>query len=138
MINREGDARFAKVFREECLRLSRPQGYDGRDAQVLDEFAAGVGTYLDFCTESKQRVPMASCFLQGHARQWWLYLFNGYKRPRGTDDVAWFVQAFVGRLWPRSAREQALEELRKSKKSKTIDRPLYLKVSALGPEQPPC
>ena len=34
VINGEADARFPKVFREECMRLSRPQRYDCRgDAQ---------------------------------------------------------------------------------------------------------
>ena len=42
-INGEGDARFPKVIREECMRLSRPPRYDGRgDAQVLDEFVASL------------------------------------------------------------------------------------------------
>ena len=46
VINGEGDARFPKGFREEYMRLSRPQRYDGRgDAQVLDEFVAGLRTY---------------------------------------------------------------------------------------------
>ena len=45
VVNGEGDALFAKVFREECMHLSRPQRYDGReDAQVLDEFVAGLRT----------------------------------------------------------------------------------------------
>ena len=45
VINGEGDARFPKVFREECMRLRRPQRYDGRgEAQVLDEFVAGLRT----------------------------------------------------------------------------------------------
>ena len=40
-----------KVLRKECMRLSRPQRYDGRgDAQVLDEFVAGLRTYLHFYT----------------------------------------------------------------------------------------
>ena len=105
VINGEGDARFPKVFREECMRLSRPQRYDGRgDAQVLDEFVAGLRTYLHFYTESeKQRVLLASCFLESEARQWWLYLCNGHERPRGVDDVAAFVQALLGRFMPRSA-----------------------------------
>ena len=71
VINGEADARFPKVLREECMRLSRPQRYDGRgDAQALDEFVAGLRTYLHFCTESEeQRVLLASCFLEGEARQ---------------------------------------------------------------------
>ena len=109
VINGERDARFPKVFREECMRLSRPQRYDGRgDAQVLDEFAAGLRTYLHFYTEGEeQRVLLASCFLEGEARQWWLYLCNGHEWLRGIDDVASFVQALLGRFMPRSAREQA-------------------------------
>lgn len=124
-INNEADSRFPKVFREECMRLSRPQRYDGRgDAQVLDEFVAGLRTYLHFYTESEeQRVLLASCFLEGEARQWWLYLCNGQERPRGIDTVASFVQALLGRFMPRSAREQALGELRKLKQGKlSIDR----------------
>ena len=79
VINGEGDARVPKVFREECVRLSRPQRYDGRgDAQVLDELVAGLRTYLHFYTESEeQRVLLASCFLEVKARQWWLYLCSG-------------------------------------------------------------
>ena len=43
VVNGEADARFPKVFREDCMRLSRPQRYDGRgDAQVLDEFVTGL------------------------------------------------------------------------------------------------
>ena len=59
------------------MRLSRPQRHDGRgDAQVLDEFVAGLWTYLHFYTESEeQRVLLASWFLEGEARQWWLYRF---------------------------------------------------------------
>ena len=62
VINGEGDARVPKVFREEYVRLGRPQRYDGRgDAQVLDEFVAGLRTYLHFYTESEeQRVLLAS------------------------------------------------------------------------------
>ena len=125
VMNGEADARFPKVFREACMRLSRPQRYDGRgDAQVLDEFVAGLRTYLHFYTESEeQRVFLASCFLEGEARQWWLYLCNGHERPRGIDDVVPFVQALLGRFMPRSAREQALGELRKLKQGKlSIDR----------------
>ena len=125
VINGEADARFPKVFREDCMRLSRPQRCDGReDAQVLDEFVAGLRTYLHFYTESEeQRVHLASCFLEGEARQWWLYLCNGHERPREIDDVASFVQALLGRFMPRSAREQALGELRKLKQGKlSIDR----------------
>ena len=125
VINGEGDARFPKVFREECMRLSRPPRYDGRgDAQVLDEFVAGLRTYLHFYTESEeQKVLLASCFLEGEARQWWFYLCNGHERPRGIDDVASFVRALLGRFMPRSAREQALGELRKLKQGKlSIDR----------------
>ena len=124
-INGEADARFPKVFREECMRLSRPQRYHGRgDAQVLDEFVAGLQTYLHFYTESEeQRVLLASCFLECGARQWWLYLCNGHERLRGIDDVALFVQALLGRFMPRSAREQAIGELRKLKQGKlSIDR----------------
>ena len=119
-INDERDARFPKVFREEYMRLSRPQRYDGRgDAQVLDEFVAGLRTYLHFYTESEeQRVLLASCFLEGEALQWWLYLCNAHERPRGIDDVASFVQALLGRFMPRSAREQALGKLRKLKQGK--------------------
>ena len=120
-----GDARFPKVFREEYMRLSRPQKYDGRgDAQVLDELAANLRTYLHFYTESEQqRVLLASCFLEGKAWQWWLYLCNGHEQPRGIDDVASFVEALLGRFMPRSAREQALGELRKLKQGKlSIDR----------------
>ena len=55
-INGEGDARFPKVVREECMRLSRPPKYDGRgDAQVLDEFVAGLRAYLHFYTESEEQ-----------------------------------------------------------------------------------
>ena len=124
-INGEGDARVPKVFREERMRLSRPPRYDGRgDAQVLDEFVAGLRTYLHFYTESEeQRVLLASCFLEGEARQWWLYLCNGHERPRGIDDVASFVQALLGTFVPRSAREQALGEPRKLKQGHlSIDR----------------
>ena len=102
----KADACFPKVFREECTRLGRPQRYDGReDAQVLDEFAAGLRPFLHFYTESEEQgVPLASCVLEGEARQWWLYLCNGHERPRGIDDVASFVQALLGRFMPRSAR----------------------------------
>ena len=102
------------------MRLSRPQRYDGRgDAQVLDELVAGLRTYLHFYNESEeQRVLLASCFLEGEARQWWHYLCNGHERPRGIDDVASFVQALLGRFMPRSAREQALGELRKLKQGR--------------------
>lgn len=123
--NREADSRFPKLFREECMRLSRPPRYDGRgDARVLDEFVAGLRTYLHFYTDSEeQRVLLASCFLEGEARQWWLYLCNGQERPTGIDTVASFVQALLGRFMPRSAREQALGELRKLKQGKlSIDR----------------
>ena len=66
---------------------------------------------------------LASCFLEGEARQWWLYLCNGHERPRGIDDVASFVRALLGRFMLRSAREQALGELRKLKQGKLpIDR----------------
>ena len=66
---------------------------------------------------------LASCFLDGEARQWWLYLCNGHERPRGIDDFGSFVQALLGRFMPRSAREQALGELRKLKQGKlSIDR----------------
>ena len=125
VISGEANARFPKVFREECMRLRRPQRYDGSGyAQVLDEFVSGLRTYLHFDTESEeQRVLLASCFLEGEARQWWLYLFSGHERPRGIDDVASFVQALLGRFMPRSAREQALGELRKLKQGKlSIDR----------------
>ena len=66
IINGEADALFPKVFREECIRLSRPQRYEGRgDAQVLDEFVAGLRTYLHFYTESEeQRGLLASYFLE--------------------------------------------------------------------------
>ena len=125
VIKGEADARFPKVFRKECMRLSCSQRYDGRgDAQVLDEFVAGLRTYLHFYTESEeQRVLLASCLLEGEARQWWFYLCNGHERPRGIDDVASFVRALLGRFMPRSAREQALGELRKLKQGKlSIDR----------------
>ena len=47
--NEKADAHFPRVFREECMRLSHPQRYDGRGhAQVLDEFVAGLRTYLHF------------------------------------------------------------------------------------------
>ena len=120
MINGEGDARFPKVYREKCMRLSRPQRYDGRgDAQVLDEFVAGLRTYLYFYTESEeQRVLLASCFIEGEARQWWLYLCNGHERPRGIDDVASFVQALLGRFMPRSARAQGLGDFTKLSQGK--------------------
>ena len=120
VINGEADTRFPKVFREEYMRLSHPQRYDGRgDAQVLDEFVAGLLTYLHFYTESEeQRVLLTSCLLEAEARQWWHYLCNGHERPRGIDDVASFVQALLGRFMPRSAREQALGELRKLKPGK--------------------
>ena len=73
VINGEEDARFPKVFREQYVLLSRPQRYDGRgDVQVLDEFVAGLRPFLHFYTESEeQRVLLASCFLEGEARQWW-------------------------------------------------------------------
>ena len=125
VINGKGDARFPEVFREACMRLSRLPRYDGRgDAQVLDEFVAGLRTHLHFDTESEeQRELLASCFVEGEARQWWLYLCNGHERPRRIDDVASFVQALLGRFMPRSAREQALGELRKLKQGKlSIDR----------------
>ena len=143
VINGEADARFPKIFREECMRLSRPQKYDGRgDAQVLDEFVAGLRIYLHFCTESEeQRVLLASRCLEGEARQWWLYLCNGHERPRGIDDVASFLQALLGRFMPRSAREQALGEFRKLKQGKlSIDRyiekyqPLVQKSHNVEPE----
>ena len=71
----------------------------------------------------EQRVLLASCFLEGEARQWWLSLCNGHERRRGIDDVASFVQALLGRFMPRSAREQALGELRKLKQGKrALDR----------------
>ena len=62
VINAERDTRFSKVVREECMRLSRPPRYDGRgDAQVVDEFIAGLRTCLHFYTESEeQRVLLAS------------------------------------------------------------------------------
>ena len=125
MINGEGDARFPKVFREACMRLSRPPRYDGRgDAQLLDEFVAGLRTYLHFYTGSDDhRVLLAACLIDGEARQWWLYLCNGHERSRGIDDVASFVQALLGRFMPRSAREQSLGELRNLKQGKlSIDR----------------
>ena len=120
VINGGAYARFPKVFREEYMHLSRPQRYDGRgDAQVLDEFVAGLRTYLHFYTESEeQRVLLASCFLEDEARQWWLYLCNGHERPRGINSVASFVQALLGRFMPSSAQEQALGELRKLKQGK--------------------
>ena len=123
--NEEAAARFPKVFREECMRLSRPQWHGGRgDAQVLDEFVAGLRTYLHFYTESEeQRVQLASCVLEGEARQLGLYLRNGQARLIGVDDVASFVQALLGSFMPRSAREPALGELRKLKQGKlSIDR----------------
>ena len=101
------------------------QRYDGRgDAQVLDEFVAGLRTYPHFYTESEEHIVLlVSCFLEGEARQWWLYLCNGHERPRGIDDVASFVQALLGRFMPRSAREQALGKFRKLKQGKlAIDR----------------
>ena len=56
VINDEGDASFPKVFREECMLLSRPPRYDGRgDAQLLDEFVAGLRTYLHFYTETEEQ-----------------------------------------------------------------------------------
>ena len=84
------------------MRLSHPQRYDGRgNAQVLDEFVAGLKTYLHFYTESEeQSVLLVSCFLEGEAWQWWLYLCNGHERPRGIDDVASFVHALLGRFMP--------------------------------------
>ena len=55
-INGEGDARFPKVLREECMRLRRPQRYDGRgDAQVLDEFVTGLGTYYTSTLRARSR-----------------------------------------------------------------------------------
>ena len=49
VINGEADARVPKVFREECMRLRRLQRYEGRgDAQVLEEFVAGLQTCLHF------------------------------------------------------------------------------------------
>ena len=54
VLNGEGDARFPKVFREECMSLSRPQRYDGRgDAQVLNEFVAGLRTNVNGLTPSR-------------------------------------------------------------------------------------
>ena len=125
VVDGEADAGFPKLFREECMRLSRPQRYDGRgDAQGLDELIAGLLTYLHFYTESEEQIVLlASCFLEGEARQWWLYLCNGHERPRGIDDFASFVQTLLGRFVRRSAREQALGELRKLKQGKlSIDR----------------
>lgn len=102
------------------MRLCRPPKYDGRrSAEVLDEFVAGLRAYLQFYTEREElRVLLASCLLEGDARQWWLHLCNGHERPRGIDTVASFVQALVGRFMPRSAREQALAELRTLKQGK--------------------
>ena len=70
MINSERGARFPKVFPEECIRRSRPQRYEGTgDAQVLDEFVAGLRTYLHFNVESEeQRVLLALFFLEREAR----------------------------------------------------------------------
>ena len=84
------------------MRPSRPQRYDCRgETQVLDEFLAGLRTYLHFYIESEeQRVLLVSCFLEGEARQRWLYPCNGHERPRGIDDVASFVQALLGRFMP--------------------------------------
>ena len=105
------------------MRPSRPQRYDGReDAQALDEFITGLWTYLRFDTEiEEQRVLLASRFLEGKARQWWFYLCNGHERPSGIDDIASVVQALLGRFMPRSARRQALGELRKLNKKLPID-----------------
>ena len=101
--------------------------YDRRgEAQVLDDFVAGLRAHLHFYSESEeQRVLLASCFLEAEARQWWLYLCNGHERLRGIDDVASFVQALLGRFMPRSAKEQALGELRKLKKGK-LSRDRYI------------
>ena len=91
MIKGEADLRFPRGVPKERMRLSRPQRYAGRgDAQVLDVFVAGK------CEE--QRVRLASCVLEGQARQWWLYLCNGHERPRRIDDVDSFVQALLGRF----------------------------------------
>ena len=61
-INGKGGACFPKIVREECMPLSRPQRYGGRGVvQVLDEFVAGLRTYLHFYTErEEQRVLLAS------------------------------------------------------------------------------
>ena len=61
------------------MRLSRPQRSEKRgEAQVLDELVAGLRTYLRFNTVSEeQRMPLASCFLESEAQQWWLYLCDG-------------------------------------------------------------
>ena len=43
VINGEAGTRFPKVLREACMRINRPQTYDGRkegDAQVVDESVA--------------------------------------------------------------------------------------------------
>ena len=102
------------------MHLSHPQKYDGRgDAQLLDEFVAGLRTYLHFYTESEeQRVLLVSCFLEDEARKWCLYLCNCHERPKAIDDVALFVQALLGSVMPRSAREQAVGELRNLKQGK--------------------
>ena len=48
------------------MRLSRPQRYDGRgDAQVLDDFVAGLRTYLHFYTESEATMWIQNSSING-------------------------------------------------------------------------
>ena len=105
------------------MRRRRPQRYDGRGgAQALEEFITNLHTHLLFDTESQeQRVLLASCFLKGEARQWWLYFCNRHERLSGIDAIASFVQALLGRLLSRSARQQALGQLRKVKERKATN-----------------
>ena len=81
VINGEAGLRFSKVFREDYLRVSRPQRYDGRgDAQVLDKFIAGLRIYLHIYTESEEhRMLLAWCFLEGEARQLWRSPCDGHE-----------------------------------------------------------
>lgn len=102
------------------MRLCRPMKYDGqRNADVLEEFVSGLRAYLQFYTVREDlRVLLASCLLEGEARQWWFFQCNGQERPTGIDTVESFVQALVERFMPRSARETALGELRTLKQGK--------------------
>ena len=54
--NGKAESCFWKVLREANMRLDRPQRYVGRgDAQVLDEFIAGLRSCLHFYTESEEQ-----------------------------------------------------------------------------------
>lgn len=119
-VRMETDSRLPRLFREECMRLSRPPRYDGRgDARVLDEFVMGLRTYLHcYGDTEEQRVHLASWLLEGEARDWWVLLCKGQERPKDIATVGQFVQALLARFMPRSVREQALGELRKLRQGK--------------------